>query len=308
MSAELDVDERHQRHVGDDARERLLKGLPVRERRLQLAGISTAVLQGGDGPPVVLLHGPGEFAAKWMRVIPDLATTNFVVAPDLPGHGTSTVAADGPLDADRMVAWLGALIERTCASPPALVGHLLGGAIAARFAVDHGDRLSGLVLVDALGLGRFRPSPKFALALIRFLARPSQESDDRLWRRCTFDLDGVRTQMGESWETFAAYHLDRAREPIGKAALRTLMRKVGVPAIPAHDLNRIEVPTSLIWGQHDVAPRLRIAEAARKRHGWPLQVIENAANDPAIEAPEAFLAALRAALANSRRTNSGRMQ
>ena len=60
--------------VSQDARERLLAGMPVTERRLELAGVSTAVLEGGDGPPVVLLHGPGEYAAKWMRVIPDLVT------------------------------------------------------------------------------------------------------------------------------------------------------------------------------------------------------------------------------------------
>ena len=53
----------------DGLREQLLAGLPVAERRLELAGISTAVLAGGDGPPIVLLHGPGEFAAKWLRVI-----------------------------------------------------------------------------------------------------------------------------------------------------------------------------------------------------------------------------------------------
>jgi hypothetical protein len=39
------------------------------ERRLELAGVSSAVLEGGDGPPVLLLHGPGEFAALWARVI-----------------------------------------------------------------------------------------------------------------------------------------------------------------------------------------------------------------------------------------------
>jgi hypothetical protein len=52
-----------------------------------------AVLEGGDGPPVVLLHGPGALAAEWMRVIPDLVTTQRVVAPDLPGHGASEVAS-----------------------------------------------------------------------------------------------------------------------------------------------------------------------------------------------------------------------
>lgn len=91
-----------------------------------------------------------------MRVIPDLGATHRVIAPDLPGHGASK-GANGSLDADRVLAWLGHLIEQTCPSPPALVGHVLGGAIAARFAIEHEDRLRRLVLVDALGLGQFRP-------------------------------------------------------------------------------------------------------------------------------------------------------
>jgi pimeloyl-ACP methyl ester carboxylesterase len=71
--------------VGEDARERLLARLPVTERRLQLAGVSTAALEGGDGPPVVLLHGPSGYAAHWMGVIPGFVATHRVIAPDLPG-------------------------------------------------------------------------------------------------------------------------------------------------------------------------------------------------------------------------------
>jgi pimeloyl-ACP methyl ester carboxylesterase len=130
-------------------RARLLAGLPVAERRLQLAGVSTAVLEGGAGPPIVLLHGPGEFARMWMRVISELATTHRVIAPDLPGHGTSV--AGRRLDADGIRAWLRGLIEQTCSAPPVLVGHVLGGAIAARFALNHSQRLNRLVLVDSLG-------------------------------------------------------------------------------------------------------------------------------------------------------------
>jgi pimeloyl-ACP methyl ester carboxylesterase len=286
--------------AGVAIRERLLAGIPLTERRVTLAGIPTAVLEGGDGPPVILLHGPGEFAAKWMRIIPELVVTHRVIAPDMPGHGASQLI-DGQLDADRVLAWLGALIAETCVSPPALVGHLLGGSIAARFAGDHSDQLSRLVLVDAMGLGRFRPAPTFALALIRFLARPTQSTSEHLWRRCTVDLDGVREEMGERWEAFEAYYLDRARTPSAKAALRTLMGQLGVPVIPAAKLAQITVPTALIWGRENIAMRLRIAEAASARYGWPLQVIDDAADDPALEQPEAFVQALLRALGETDR-------
>ena len=45
------------RRSDDDLRKRMLAGIPVTERRLSVAGISTAVLEGGNGSPMVLLHG-----------------------------------------------------------------------------------------------------------------------------------------------------------------------------------------------------------------------------------------------------------
>lgn len=275
------------------ARAQLLAGIPVSERRLELAGISTAVLEGGEGPPIVLLHGPGEFAANWMRVIPELSGANHVVAPDLPAHGASG-APEGELNAELVVAWLEELIERTCSSPPVLVGHVLGGAIGVRFAAARGDLISRLVLVDTLGLARFRPKPRFAVTMMGFLARPTERSYDRFMRQCSLDLDRLREQMGERWHPFVTYNLQLARSPKGKVAGR-LMRKVGLPRIPAGDLARIDVPTALIWGRQDRANRVRIAEDAAERYGWQLQVIENCADDPARDQPEAFLRALRTA-------------
>jgi pimeloyl-ACP methyl ester carboxylesterase len=109
-------EQRRQPSVGHEARAQLLAAMPVTEQRWQLAGVSTAELEGGDGLPVVLLHGPGEYAAHWLRVIPGLVTTHHVIAPDLPGRGISEVT-DGLLDAGRLRTWLGELIEQTCASP-----------------------------------------------------------------------------------------------------------------------------------------------------------------------------------------------
>jgi pimeloyl-ACP methyl ester carboxylesterase len=295
MNSQRDVEER--RSAGQDARERLLAELPVTERRLQLAGVSSAVLEAGGGPPVLLLHGPGEFAAVWARVIPDLATTHRVVVPDLPGHG-ATGLPDGPLDRDRVLTWLGELIERTCTSPPALVGHLLGGAIAARFASERPAQLSRLVLVDSYGLSWNRPSPRFALPLLAYLARPTERTRDRAMAQCFVDFDGLREQMDGRFEPFGAYALEWARTKTARAALRSLMPEYGMRPIPRDALMRIPVPTTLIWGRHDLQTRLSVAQAASARYGWPLHVIEDARDDPFFEQPEAALHALRAALGN----------
>lgn len=294
MTRQLQEENSTQRSAGEGARSRLVAGIPITERHLQLAGISTAVLEGGNGPPIVLLHGPGEFAAKWLRVIPELVTTHRVIAPDLPGHGASG-SGDSTLDEERLLAWLVELIDHTCHSPPVLVGHVLGGALAARFAVARGDQLDRLVLVDSLGLAPFRPAPRFALAMVHFMVRPNEHTYDRFMRQCSADLDGLRNEWGERWEPFESYQLELARAPGAKAVGR-VMKEIGMPRISPDDLARISTPTALIWGRHDRANRLQIAEAASARYGWPLHVIEDCADDPARDQPEAFLRALRKVL------------
>ena len=286
---------RQEETAAGDPRSRLLSGLPVTERRLRLNGVETAVLEGGDGPPVVLLHGPGGYGLNWLRVIPDLVTTHRVIAPDLPGHGASG-PADGPHDAHRVLDWLGTLIEHTCGAMPTLVGQILGGAIAARFASSRRDALSRLVLVDTLGLVAFDPAPDFGRALTEYIAEPTEATHDQIWSLCAFDLNTLREQLGARWEWIKEYNLDRARTPALRATQHALMEQFGMPAIPRADLRRIAVPTTLIWGQHDRATPLSIAQAASADLGWPLHVIEHAADDPPLEQPEAFLDALRTAL------------
>lgn len=286
------------RRSADNPRDWLLACMPVSEQRLELAGISTAVLIGGDGPPIVFLHGPGEHAVKWFQVVPDLATGHRVIAPDLPGHGTSEVPG-GRLDSSRVLQWLDELIDVTCSTSPVLVAQILGGAIAARFAASRGDRVGRLVLVDTLGLAPFQPAPEFGRALAAFIGDPTEDTHDDLWHKCAFDLDRMRTRMGEKWDRLKAYNLDRARTPSLRATQQSLMEQFGMPAVPEAELARIAVPTALIWGRHDLATPLRIAEAASSRYGWPLHVIENARDDPPMEQPEAFLAALRDTLVSA---------
>ena len=278
---------------GELARELLIAGMPVTDRRLDIHGVSTAVLEGGDGPPIVLLQA--EFGAVWMGVIPELVSTHHVVIPDLPGLGASEVSYR-QLDSDGVLSWLGEFVDRTCASPPVLVGKGPAGALAARFAVEHGAGVDRLVLVDAHGLGRFRPPIGMMLGFLGVMLHPTEQGLDRNFRKyCFVDRDHVGAQLGERYGWMTTYALDRFRTPTVRTAMRHLMTWLS-SQIPSEDLDRITVPVTLIWGRHDVGMPVRVAQSASARYGWPLHVIEDARDDPALERPEAFLAALRAAL------------
>jgi pimeloyl-ACP methyl ester carboxylesterase len=273
-----------------DPRSTLLAAMPVTERRIQCAGISTSVLEGGAGTSVLLLHGPFGYAAHWLRVIPQLTKSYHVLAPDLPDHGASD-AQGVLLSADHMIAWLDELIQKTCTSPVILVAQTVSGAMALRLAISNGARMKRLVLVDTFGLSAFEPEPEFASALQGFAAGPSEHTHERMWEQCAFDLKKTRTRMGAYWKAFEAYNLDRARSPATLAAVDTLVQQFGL-ALPQERLARITVPTALIWGLHDRATNVRVAAAASARYGWPLTIIDDCADDPAIEQPEAFLKAL----------------
>ncbi len=79
----------------DTPRRRLLDGLPVRERRVVAGGVATALLEGGDGPPLLLLHGGIECGGVyWAPVLARLAEQHRIVVPDAPGLGESAPVAE----------------------------------------------------------------------------------------------------------------------------------------------------------------------------------------------------------------------
>lgn len=276
-----------------DTRARFLEGLVVEERRIDVNGIDTSMLESGQGPPLVLVHGAIQAGGViWWRVIPRLAKTYRVIAPDLPGLGASAPA--NPLEAATVAGWLDRLIGMTCDQPPVVVAHSAPGALAARFAVERGERVRRLVLVDAAGLGPFRPSPRVVVALLRSSLRPSVPGFERFMRRVTADLDRIRKEDSRRWEALGGYVVSRAVIPEVKQAMRQLV-KAGTRRIADADLRSITVPTVLVWGRQDPLIRLRIAEAASARLGWPLRVVEEAGHLPHVEQPDAFVDALHVA-------------
>jgi pimeloyl-ACP methyl ester carboxylesterase len=125
---------------------------------------------------------------------------------------------------------------------------------------------------------------------------PTERSLARLRAHVMVDPDRARQNAGERWEPLHTYMLELARTPSVRRANKRLLRELGIPPIPAGDLARITVPTTLIWARQDRVMRLRDAQHASARYGWPLHVIDDAGHAVFAEQPEATLAAIRTAL------------
>ncbi len=272
------------------SRERLLTGVPVVERRLHAAGVSSCVLEGGSGPPLVLLHGGIECGGvMWAPVVARLAVKHRLVIPDLPGLGES--APVDRLDAATFATWFNALLELTCDEPPAVIAHSLGGTLAARFAAHHGDRIGRLVIIGGPGVGPYRMPAELRIAAIRFGLHPTERNLERFERLAFLDLDEMRGRDPGWFEAFGAYVRSRARAPHVKRAMRRLVASC-TKQVPDSELRRIAPAPELVWGRHDRFVPVALAEHAAVRLDWRLHVIEDAGHVPQLERPDAFLQAL----------------
>ena len=121
----------------------LLPGLE--EQRHEARGASVRVFRGGDGPPILLLHGFG--GAAWnFTGMSSLLHGRRVLVPDLPGHGGSAPLPAPSLSAFADVA-AGLLDE-----PATVFGHSMGGVVALRLAERHPELVRSLVLAAPAGI------------------------------------------------------------------------------------------------------------------------------------------------------------
>jgi haloacetate dehalogenase len=110
------------------------------------------LVRGGDGPPLLLLHGYPQTHAMWHLVAPRLAERFTVVVPDLRGYGDSSKPPGSAQHLEyskrTMAADQVALMEQLGFERFALAGHDRGGRVAHRLALDHPERLTKVAVLD----------------------------------------------------------------------------------------------------------------------------------------------------------------
>ena len=216
-------------------------------RYVTVDGTRIRYVEDGKGPDVVLLHGLGASIYTWRDVIGPVAAAGFhVVAFDNRGFGGSAKPASG-YGAGDYAALTVDLLDSLHLSDVVLVGHSMGGEIAALAALRAPQRVRGLVLVDASGLGTHLP------LLTRLARAPLVGSIIAEFR----GRGGVRAALRSSFgdpsrvsEADVDQYYAPVAEPDFSRTLSGVARHFDFGAL-AGRLDSIAVPTLVIWGSRD---------------------------------------------------------
>jgi haloalkane dehalogenase len=236
-------------------------------------GLRLAHLDEGDpgATPVVLWHGEPTWSFLWRHVIPPVAAAGFrCIAPDLPGFGRSDKPRDvGWYSYDRLTDAAVALVEDLDLRGATFVVHDWGGPIGLRAAVELGDRVERLVILDTgLFTGDQRMSEAWR-AFRDFVERTEDLPIGFLVR------GGCHADPGDA--VVAAYDAPFA-DPAAKAGARALPLLVptteDAPGAQAgretlEALRAATHPTLVLWGESDPVLPLAAGEAFARRIGAP---------------------------------------
>ncbi len=262
-------------------------------------GHNRAFLIGGEGPPLLLLHGIGNKSQTWGPVLSRLARRHTVIAPDLLGHGLS----DKPRGdysvggyANGMRDLLSVLdIERVT-----VVGHSLGGGIAQQLAYQYPERCERLVLVSAGGLGRgLHPAlrmatlPGTAAGLSLLACSPARLVEDltvgALAGLARVTRSALLSDLVQGYSSLGALRDARARQ----AFLRTLrtVADAGGQVVNATDRAYLAaaLPLLVVWGSGDtVIPVKHAVDLVDLVPGARLEVFDGAGHWPHLSEPDRF--------------------
>ncbi len=204
---------------------------------------------GGEGPCMVLLHGAGDQAGAWARMVPPLLDDFRVVIPDLPGHWKSDPKT-GPLGIDKVLSGLEAVMETACAGESAiLVGNSMGAWISMLYAVEHPDRVERLVAVNGGAIREDNPN-------VNLFPTTRAEAHETM-----------KGLMGPATPPVPDFVLDDVIRwaRVGPAARLAQTADVMDPYLLDDRLGEVTVPVELVWGDCRRTPDAGLRPAPARR-------------------------------------------
>ncbi len=273
-------------------------------RELGVDSQALSYLEAGDpdAQSIVLCHGGGVDAAivSWRSVIPRLAATHHVIAPDWPGFGESAAPPSAP-SMEFYVETLAKVREELALDAPVLCGVSMGGAIAIGDALANPEQIQKLIAIDSYGLGSTVPgghlstslvhTPAFdwlwsaitrnrqlAAASVRFAVHPANRSEAL--------FADVRTELERSDATRAWQSIQRKELRGGRLQTdyRDRLGELSMPVCYVHGAEDRLVPVDWSRRAHRLTPGSELAVFSPCGHWTPRE-----RPDALIETLETFL-------------------
>jgi len=292
---------------GDDSTWRSVDW-PAFTRSLVVAGRRINVVDtGGDGPPLLFLHGLGGVWQNWLLNIPAFMGTHRVIAPDLPGFGRSEMPS-GRISIQGYARVIDELCRELDVDGPVIVGNSMGGFVGAEVALAFPTRVSRLVLVSAAGLSVDHMKKEPLLTLARIWAVTATRTGARaepVVRRARLRRVALQTVV-------------RYPEKLSLPLTAELVAGSGTPgfvggldAILSYKirerLSEIEIPTLIVWGRNDILVPVSDAKTFEELIGANAHAVifEDTGHLSMLERPSRFNALLADFIAGSGTPEAG---
>ena len=272
--------------------------LQIRTENALIHGHSLCYRTAGEGPALLLVHGIAGRAENWDPILPALARTHTVIAPDLPGHGISG-KPPGDYSIGALASAMRDLLVYLGHERASVIGHSLGGGVAMQYAYMFPERCERLVLISSGGLGP-DVSP-----ILRAAALPGADLFLTLTAGAAAKVGGPigkalgaaglrpNADVAEVARGFASLADAETR----MAFLSTLRSVIGTNGQRVDASNRLylaaEMPTLIVWGERDpIIPASHGERAHEAMPGSRLFILPGAGHRPHFDDPMGVAGAL----------------
>lgn len=241
-----------------------------------------------NAPSLVLLHGFTDSLHTWDALADVLDDEFHVLCPDLPGHGLSGSSPDDDYSNAELVDFVGAFLDATGTQDAILVGNSLGGIAAWRYAAGS-DTVRGLVLLAPGGVPHngVGDTPLDVPAMLKFYLKGAPEAGVKA------ALQAMYADPSKVTQARITEFRDMMKEGGHGDAFVARAGAFTLPD-PAPDMNKIMVPTIVIWGAQDVVlPPAHADVFAQNIAGSDIMILENVGHMPQAEATDQVADAIR---------------
>jgi len=281
------------------------------QRWVHVEGKPVNLVELGDGPPLVFVHGLSGTWQNWLEQLPEFAREHRCIAMDLPGFGCSPMPQE-KITISGYGRWLDKLFDVLGIEAAAVVGNSMGGFIAAETAIKFPHRVERLVLVSAAGLSIERRRNDTILRALEVTENLAQYATANFLARSDALVKRRRGRRLLMW--FVVARPDEMHPALVQEQIEGAGKPGFVPALdaltsyPIRDrISDIGCPTLIVWGPKDKLVPIKDAyEFDKLIPDSKLVVYDDTGHVPMLERPERFNDDLRAFLAQQASSEADR--